>query len=125
MKLRNDFGFSLIFITHDLSLLLEIADTIAIMYAGRIAEIGTSKDLFRHPRHPYTYGLLNSFPSLRGPQSRLTGIPGSPPDLRPVQPAGAFHPRCASASTACNPIFPARLPFMLSKSYKGDPLWNT
>src|SRR5260221_13750831 len=97
MKLRNDFGFSLIFITHALSLLLKVADTIAIMYAGRIAEIGTSKDLFRHPRPPYTYGLLNSFPSLRGPPSRLTGIPGSPPDLRSVPPGCAFHPRCAFA----------------------------
>jgi len=110
MRLRNDFGFSVIFITHDLSLLLEIADTIAIMYAGRIAEIGTRKDLFRHPRHPYTYGLLNSFPSLRGPQSRLTGIPGSPPDLRSVPPGCAFHPRCAFAFAACHTIVPALLP---------------
>src|SRR5260221_9011276 len=109
MRLRNDFGFSVIFITHDLSLLLEIADTIAIMYAGRIAEIGTSKDLLRHPRHPYTYGLLNSFPSLRGPRSRLTGIPGSPPDLRSVPPGCAFHPRCAFSFAACHTIQPALL----------------
>jgi peptide/nickel transport system ATP-binding protein len=125
MRLRNDFGFSVIFITHDLSLLLEIADTIAIMYAGRIAEIGTSKDLLRHPRHPYTYGLLNSFPSLRGPQSRLTGIPGSPPDLRSVPPGCAFHPRCAFAFTACHTIVPALLPMTREKVYRGVPLVDT
>jgi peptide/nickel transport system ATP-binding protein len=125
MRLRNDFGFSVIFITHDLSLLLEIADTIAIMYAGRIAEIGTSKDLFRHPRHPYTYGLLNSFPSLRGPQSRLTGIPGSPPDLRSVPPGCAFHPRCAFAFPACHTIVPALLPVTREKVYRGAPLVDT
>jgi len=125
MRLRNDFGFSVIFITHDLSLLLEIADTIAIMYAGRIAEIGTSKDLFRHPRHPYTYGLLNSFPSLRGPQSRLTGIPGSPPDLRSVPPGCAFHPRCAFAFAACHTIVPALLPVTREKVYRGVPLVDT
>ncbi len=125
MRLRNDFGFSVIFITHDLSLLLEIADTIAIMYAGRIAEIGTSKDLFRHPRHPYTYGLLNSFPSLRGPQSRLKGIPGSPPDLRSAPPGCAFHPRCAFAFAACHTIVPALLPVTREKVYRGVPLVDT
>ena len=122
MRLRSDFGFSVIFITHDLSLLLEIADTIAIMYAGRIAEIGASKDLLRHPRHPYTYGLLNSFPSLHGPQSRMTGIPGSPPDLRSVPPGCAFHPRCAFAFAACHTIVPALLPVTREKVYRGVPL---
>jgi peptide/nickel transport system ATP-binding protein len=109
MRLRNDFGFSVIFITHDLSLLLEITDTIAIMYAGRIVEMASREDLYRHPRHPYTYGLLNSFPSLRGPSRRLTGIPGSPPDLRSVPPGCAFHSRCAFAFAACHTIEPALL----------------
>jgi len=121
MRLRSDFGFSVIFITHDLSLLLEIADTIAIMYAGRIAEIGTSKELFRHPRHPYTYGLLNSFPALRGPQGRLTGIPGSPPDLRSVPAGCAFHPRCAFAFSACHTVVPALLPVTRERAYRGAP----
>ncbi len=109
MRLRNDFGFSVIFITHDLSLLLEITDTIAIMYAGHIVEMASREDLYRHPRHPYTYGLLNSFPSLRGPSRRLTGIPGSPPDLRSVPPGCAFHSRCAFAFAACHTIEPALL----------------
>lgn len=109
MRLRNDFGFSVIFITHDLSLLLEIADTTAIMYAGRLVEMATRENLYRRPRHPYTYGLLNSFPSLRGPHRRLTGIPGSPPDLRSVPPGCAFHPRCAFAFAACHTVEPTLL----------------
>src|SRR5258707_11710280 len=110
MRLRNDFGFSVIFNTHDLSLLLEIADTIAIMYAGRIAEVGTSKDLFRHPRHPYTAGLLHAFPTLYGPRRILTGIPGSPPDLRSVPAGCASHSRCAFSITVCHTIQPTLLP---------------
>src|SRR5260370_25505667 len=106
MRLRDDFGFSVIFITHDLSLLLEIADTTAIMYAGRLVEMATREDLYRRPRHPYTYGRLNSFPSLRGPHRKLTGIPGSPPDLRSVPPGCAFHSRCAFAFAACHTIEP-------------------
>jgi peptide/nickel transport system ATP-binding protein len=109
MRLRNDFGFSVIFITHDLSLLLEIADTTAIMYAGRLVEMATREDVYRRPRHPYTYGLLNSFPSLHGPHRRLTGIPGSPPDLRSVPPGCAFHPRCTFAFAACHTIEPTLL----------------
>ena len=109
MRLRNDFGFSVIFITHDLSLLLEIADSIAIMYAGRIVEMGNQEDLYRHPRHPYTSGLLHSFPKLHGPRRTLTGIPGSPPDLRSVPPGCAFHPRCAFAFAACRTNVPALL----------------
>src|SRR2546425_3394060 len=107
MRLRNDFGFSVIFITHDLSLLLEIADTTAIMYAGRLVEMATREDLYRRPRHPYTYGLLNSFPSLRGPRRKRVSIPGSPPDLRSVPPGCAFHPRCAFSFAACHTIQPA------------------
>ena len=108
--LRNDFGFSVIFITHDLSLLLEMADKVAIMYAGRIVETATRRELRQHPRHPYSYGLLNSFPSMRGPRTRKTGIPGSPPDLRAIPPGCAFHPRCPCAFEACSSILPVLLP---------------
>ncbi len=127
MRLRNDFGFSVIFITHDLSLLLEITDTIAIMYAGHIVEMASREDLYRHPRHPYTYGLLNSFPSLRGPSRRLTGIPGSPPDLRSVPPGCAFHSRCAFAFAACHTIEPALLHVTRegTKAHRGMPPVDT
>jgi peptide/nickel transport system ATP-binding protein len=109
MGLRWDFGFSVIFITHDLSLLLEIADQVAIMYAGRLVETATRAQLYHQPRHPYTYGLLHSFPSLHGPRRSMLGIPGSPPDLRAVPPGCAFHPRCPFALGACQTAVPALL----------------
>ncbi len=92
--LKRDFGFAVLFITHDLSLLLETADRIAIMYAGEIVEEAPAAWLGEAARHPYTQGLLRSFPPLSGPKERLSGIPGSPPDLA-APPAGCrFHPRC-------------------------------
>ncbi|MCB1223846.1 MAG: ABC transporter ATP-binding protein, partial [Mesotoga sp.] len=80
-ELRKSLGFSVIFITHDLSLLVEISDTLAIMYAGKIVEYGNSDELFNMPLHPYTIGLMNSFPSLTGKITRMGGIEGKPPDL--------------------------------------------
>jgi peptide/nickel transport system ATP-binding protein len=92
--LKRDFGFAVLFITHDLSLLLEFADRIAIMYAGEIVESAPAERFASNPLHPYTQGLLKSFPPLRGPLTRLTGIPGSPPDLRDPPPGCRFNPRC-------------------------------
>jgi len=92
--LKRDFGFAVLFITHDVSLLLEFADRIAIMYAGEIVESATADRLAANPQHPYTQGLLHSFPPLTGPLTRLTGIPGSPPDLRDPPTGCRFHPRC-------------------------------
>jgi len=92
--LKRDFGFAVLFITHDLSLLLEFADRIAIMYAGEVVESAPAEQLGSDPQHPYTQGLLRSFPPLSGPRSRLTGIPGSPPDLRDLPSGCRFHPRC-------------------------------
>src|SRR5947199_2937388 len=92
--LKRDFGFAVLFITHDLSLLLEFADRIAIMYAGELVETAPAERLGAAPQHPYTQGLLESFPPLTGPLLRLTGIPGSPPDLRDPPSGCRFHPRC-------------------------------
>jgi peptide/nickel transport system ATP-binding protein len=92
--LKRDFGFAVLFITHDLSLLLEFADRIAIMYAGEIVESAPAEELGANPRHPYTQGLLQSFPPLTGPLARVAGIPGSPPDLRNPPSGCRFHPRC-------------------------------
>jgi peptide/nickel transport system ATP-binding protein len=92
--LKRDFGFAVLFITHDLSLLLEFADRIAIMYAGEVVETATAERLGANPQHPYTQGLMKSFPPLRGPLVHLTGIPGSPPDLRDPPTGCRFHPRC-------------------------------
>jgi peptide/nickel transport system ATP-binding protein len=92
--LQRKLGFAVLFVTHDLSLLLEFADRVAIMYAGEIVEIAESAALFAGPRHPYTAGLMSSFPPLTGPIGRLTGIPGSPPDLADPPDGCRFHPRC-------------------------------
>ena len=92
--LKRDFGFAVLFITHDVSLLLEFADRIAIMYAGEVVESAPAEKLATDAQHPYTQGLLQSFPPLTGPLERLTGIPGSPPDLRNPPSGCRFHPRC-------------------------------
>ena len=104
VELKQTLGFAILFITHDLSLLLELADRIAIMYAGQLLEVGAAEEIKREPAHPYTRGLLNSFPSLRGPRRELTGIPGSPPDLRDPPPGCPFVPRCGFAIPACTEV---------------------
>ena len=110
IALRTDLAFSVIFITHDLSLLLEVADKVAIMYAGRVVELATREELKQHARHPYSYGMLNSFPTLHGPRQRMTGIPGSPPDLRNIPRGCSFHPRCPLAFAACRSELPLLRP---------------
>jgi oligopeptide/dipeptide ABC transporter ATP-binding protein len=114
-ELRERLGFAILFITHDLSLLLELADRIAVMYAGRLLETGTAAGLQHEPAHPYTKGLLNSFPSLHGPRRDLAGIPGSPPDLRELGPGCPFLPRCGSATDACHEVD------MTPRPVNGDP----
>jgi peptide/nickel transport system ATP-binding protein len=93
-ELKKRLGFAILFITHDLSLLVEFADRIAIMYAGEVVEEAPSETLFHRPRHPYTVGLMKSFPPLSGPITALTGIPGAPPDLGAPPPGCRFSPRC-------------------------------
>jgi peptide/nickel transport system ATP-binding protein len=100
-ELRARFGFAMIFITHDLSLLTELADEIVVMYAGALVERATARELYEAPRHPYTLGLLNSFPPMHGQRSELSGIPGSPPDLSHLPTGCSFHPRCPYAMTRC------------------------
>jgi peptide/nickel transport system ATP-binding protein len=101
MELRDRLGFSILFITHDLSLLIEIADTIAVMYAGKLVEIAGARQLYRAPRHPYSLGLLSSFPGLHGPRRPMTGIGGSPPDLSQLPAGCVFHPRCPYVMDRC------------------------
>jgi peptide/nickel transport system ATP-binding protein len=104
VELKDRLGFSVLFITHDLSLLLELANRVAVMYAGKLVEVGTAREMHHEPAHPYTKGLLNSFPSLRGPRRELTGIPGSPPDLRSLPPGCPFLGRCAYGTDACREV---------------------
>ncbi len=119
MALREHLDFAVIFITHDLSLLLEIADQVAIMYAGRIVETASWQELYHHPRHPYTHGLLNSFPSLHGPKRRMSGIHGSPPDLRDVPSGCAFRPRCSFAFDECCQRVPGLAVPQVEREYIG------
>ena len=104
LELKNRLGFAILFITHDLSLLLELADRIAVMYAGQLMETATAAEIQHEPAHPYTKRLLHSFPSLRGPRRELTGIPGTPPDLHNPPPGCPFLPRCTEGTDACSRI---------------------
>jgi peptide/nickel transport system ATP-binding protein len=100
--LQRELGLSMLFVTHDIGVAVEVADRIAVMYAGRIVEIGSVRDVIRSPRHPYTLGLLSTRPHggrLSG--NRLPTISGSPPDLANLPPGCAFAPRCSLAADAC------------------------
>jgi len=129
--LCKEFNTALIFITHDLSLLIELADDISIMYAGKMIEKASSQDMYQHPRHPYSYGLLNSFPTLRGPRRKMAGIPGSPPDLRNVPPGCPFNPRCPLVFDVCSSVVPllrpsvAEEPDQIAACHLYDPRFST
>ncbi len=99
-ELKQRMGMGIIFVTHDLAVAAEIADDIAVMYAGRIVEYGRLEDIVRAPQHPYTRGLLEA--NIRpGQHERPESIPGSPPNLAKLPPGCAFAPRCRAAESAC------------------------
>ena len=100
-RLRAELGFAVIFITHDLGLLLEISDSLAVMYAGQFVEHAPARRIAEEAQHPYTQGLLRSFPSLRGDRRDLRGIPGNPPDLRLDLAGCPFAPRCEHVFDRC------------------------
>ena len=102
-RLRVDHGSSVILITHDMGVVSEIADQVLVMYAGRAAEQGPKKDVFHRPRHPYTWGLLDSVPRPRAERvRRLPTIPGSPPSPLDVAPGCPFAPRCRKRHDRCD-----------------------
>jgi oligopeptide/dipeptide ABC transporter ATP-binding protein len=106
-RLRAEKGMALLIITHDLGVVAGIADRLAVMYAGRIVETGPTREVLRHPRHPYTTGLLRSLPRLDRPrQAALTPIEGAPPDLAAVPAGCPFRPRCARAIDRCATVDP-------------------
>ncbi len=106
-QLQAELGFSIVFITHDLSLMLELCTHIGVLYAGRLAEVGPARTLGGDARHPYTQGLLRCFPELRGPSTKLVGIGGSPPDPRALPGGCHFHPRCERSLPRCRTEAPA------------------
>ncbi|HEX4063547.1 MAG TPA: ABC transporter ATP-binding protein [Streptosporangiaceae bacterium] len=124
VELKERLGFSILFITHDLSLLLELADRIAVMYAGQLLEIGTAHDIHHRPSHPYTKGLINSFPSLRGGRRELAGIPGTPPDLHNPPPGCPFLPRCAHGTDACQEVSMTLAPVTSGSSTSSSSDWG-
>ncbi|MGJ6980201.1 ABC transporter ATP-binding protein [Aestuariimicrobium soli] len=106
LRLQRKLGFAIIFVTHDLSLLLELSDRLAIMYAGKIVEIGAANELYRNPKHPYTGALRDSFPPLYAPLKQMTGIPGTAPDLMNLPDGCAFAARCPVAMPVCREVRP-------------------
>ena len=101
LNLRHEFGVSVVFVTHDLAVVAETCERVAVMYAGQIVETGMVDEVFRAPRHPYTLGLLRSVPDFDSVQDSLSAIQGAPPDLVLPPPGCRFHPRCPFAQEDC------------------------
>jgi peptide/nickel transport system ATP-binding protein len=106
-ELQSQLGFAIVFVTHDMSLVSHYSDRLMVMYAGQVAELGPTRDMFGAPLHPYTKGLLDAFPSIRGPRVPLAGIPGSPPDLSLIPNGCSFLPRCPLKQDECATTIPA------------------
>jgi len=105
-KLRAEVNVSILYITHDIATARYLSDRILVMYAGQVVEAGPTRTVFDTPEHPYTRGLLDAFPSIRGPRVALTGIPGSPPDLGNPPPGCRFQPRCPYRFEPCPTVQP-------------------
>ena len=105
-ELQRKLGFAVIFVTHDMSLVSHFSEQLIVMYAAQAVEFGKTRQVFDTPAHPYSQGLLDAFPSIRGPRVPLTGIPGSPPDLAHPPEGCRFSPRCPFASDRCRAIEP-------------------
>ncbi len=104
--LKDKLGLSMILISHDLSIIAETCEKVAIMYAGRIVEYGDAISIFKDPKHPYTQGLIKAFPSIKGERVRLTSIPGNPPDLLDPPKGCRFNPRCPYVMDICKRVEP-------------------
>ena len=100
-KIQKQLGMSMIYISHDIAVIAEVAEMLGVMYAGRMAEMSTSHDIFKRPMHPYTVALMSAFPSIRGPKQKLEALPGEPPDLLYPPKGCRFHPRCPRALAQC------------------------
>jgi peptide/nickel transport system ATP-binding protein len=106
-ELQQRLGFAVLFVTHDMSLVSHFSDRLMVMYAGREVEFGATRTVFDTPAHPYSKGLLEAFPSIRGPKVPLVGIPGSPPALSAIPPGCRYEPRCPLAYEDCKTHEPA------------------
>ncbi|MFV0255023.1 MAG: ABC transporter ATP-binding protein [Erysipelotrichaceae bacterium] len=108
LELKNELNFAILFITHDISLMMEFCDNIAIMYAAKFVEKAPSLDILRRPLHPYSFGLKNSFPSLQGEIEYMEGIAGSPLNLRKIPTGCRFQDRCFRVADKCRKFDPER-----------------
>ncbi|TAK25355.1 MAG: ABC transporter ATP-binding protein [Chloroflexota bacterium] len=115
--LRDRMGMTLIIVTHDMAVHAELADRVAVMYAGDIVEVGDVRQIFQQPRHPYTQALIHSIPQVGGVRARLAGIGGNAPTPLAWPPGCRFHPRCPYAMPICQVDTPERLP--LNESTNG------
>ena len=106
LDLQRETGMGLVLVSHDMGVIAKSADRLAVMYAGRIVETGTTREVFERPAHPYSRGLLDSIPRADERVRRLRTIPGQPPDLSVRRPGCAFAPRCAVASGDCRVTTP-------------------
>ena len=106
MELQREFGFSMIFISHDMGVVASVCDRLAVMYAGRIVEMGTTEEVLSRPSHPYTLALLSSLPKMESLQERLASIPGQPPNPREFPPGCRFAPRCPRVQDPCHANYP-------------------
>jgi len=104
--LKEKLGLSMMLISHDLSIVAEVCEKVAIMYAGHVVEYGKIDAVFKEPLHPYTQGLLGAFPSIKGERKKMLSIPGQPPDLLSPPPGCPFTPRCPFAMDICKTEFP-------------------
>ena len=105
-KLKQQFGASMILITHDLGIVADICDKVAIMYAGRVVEYADKRSLYSNPLHPYTIGLFKSVPDLEEDVEELAVIPGLMPDPMELPSGCTFHPRCSMAEESCSRVRP-------------------
>jgi peptide/nickel transport system ATP-binding protein len=99
--IQEKLGMGMIYISHDVAVIAEVSQRIGVMYAGRMAELAASADIFERPLHPYTYALMSAFPSIIGPRRQLTTLVGEPPDLLNPPPGCRFHPRCSRVTDVC------------------------
>jgi peptide/nickel transport system ATP-binding protein len=101
VKIQKRFGMAMIIITHDVSVVAKVSKRIAVMYAGKLVELGTAREIFKETAHPYAEALLGGFPSITGPKKRMATIPGNPPSLVNPPSGCRFHPRCRYANERC------------------------
>jgi peptide/nickel transport system ATP-binding protein len=105
-SLKEKLGLAMMMISHDLSIVAEVCDKVAIMYGGHVVEYGDIDAVFKEPQHPYTQGLIGAFPTMKGERVKLTSIPGQPPDLLDPPSGCPFRPRCPYAMEVCKTVFP-------------------